>query len=363
VDIASSSPLAHEAAVVRVPRALRFAERAMRDVTWQGMTAVVVFSALDGANLGVAGVAGTLALFVPAYLAGALAAPFAPKRMVPRAAVLALAVTMGVALGYVVSGVAHDGMVSWRGGGARHAMAALPVLVMAWLGLAILLLHERERDAAQAVHEEAERRIDLERRVSEARLRVLQSQIEPHFLFNTLAHVRRLCRTSPPAGRAMMRDLAHYVGAAQAALQNASIPLAADVGLAVAYLNIQQIRMRERLRFAVDVPPDCAQAHVPPMTLTTLVENAVKHGLSPLAEGGGVTIAARAHGDTIVVEVSDTGRGFRSTLGAGVGLANIRSRLAIVHGASASLALSMNVPNGVIVTLVVPAGDPAVRVP
>jgi LytS/YehU family sensor histidine kinase len=190
--------------------------------------------------------------------------------------------------------------------------------------------------------------------MSEARLQVLQSQIEPHFLFNSLAHVRRLCRTNAPAGRAMLRHLAHYIGAAQPALQHAGIELAADAALAVDFLNIQQIRMGERLRFSVDVAPEARGARVPPMTLTTLVENAIKHGLSPLADGGEVGIAARVQGDTIVVEVADSGRGFQSTVGAGVGLANIRARLAILHGARASLALSMNAPQGVVATVVLP---------
>ena len=302
-------------------------------------------------------------LFMPAYLLAAIAAQFAPRRIVPRALLLALAVAAGVALGYELTYAAHVALVSWRGGGLRHTTAALPVLMAAWLGLASYLLHERERAAAQAVHDEVERRVDIERRMSEARLQVLQSQIEPHFLFNSLAHVRRLCRTNPPAGRAMLRHLAHYIGAAQPALRHAGIALAGDVDLAVAYLNVQQIRMGERLRFGVDVAPGARDACVPPMTLTTLVENAIKHGLSPLEEGGTVRIAARVDGDAVVVDVADSGRGFQSTLGAGVGLANIRARLAMLHGEAASLALSMNAPQGVIATIVLPRGDCAASVP
>ena len=273
-----------------------------------------------------------------------------------RAAALALAVTAGVALGYALTEMTLPGVVSWRGGGLRHPSAALAVVLTAWLGVAVLLLQERERAAAQAIGHELERKLDLERRMSEARLQVLQSQIEPHFLFNCLAHVRRLCRTNAPAGRAMLRHLAHYVGAAQVALRDASIPLADDVELAVAYLHIQQIRMGERLRFVIDVAPGARDAPVPPMTLTTLVENCIKHGLSPLAQGGHISITARAQADTVVVDVADSGQGFQSTLGAGVGLANIRARLAILHGTAASLMLSMNSPQGVIATIVLPVG-------
>ena len=347
----------------------RVLERAAQGITWQGIMGFAGFCALYGLNLShgsrmggtpatfadyASGPMATFTLFLPAYVLGAVTAQFASARLVLRAPALALAVTIGVALGYALTEMIQPAVVSWRGGGLRHPSAALPVLLTAWLGVAILLLQERERDAAQAIRDEVERKLDLERRMSEARLQVLQSQIEPHFLFNCLAHVRRLCRTNAPAGRAMLRHLAHYVGAAQVALEHASIPLATDVELAVAYLHIQQIRMRERLRFVVDVPPAAREARVPPMTLTTLVENCIKHGLSPIAEGGEITITARESADAVMVDVTDSGQGFQSTLGAGVGLANIRARLAILHGTAASLALTMNFPRGVVATIVLP---------
>jgi len=361
---------ADEAGPLRRPA--RVLARAVQGVTWQGIVTVAGFSALYGITLSLSpltggapraladyatGIAGALMLFLPAYALAAMAAQFAPRRIVARALVLALTVAAGIGLGYALTDIAQVAMVSWRGGGPRHSTAVLPVLMTAWLGLAGFLLHERERAAAQAVHDEVEHRLDLERRMSEARLQVLQSQIEPHFLFNSLAHVRRLCRTNQPAGRAMLRHLAHYIGAAQPALRHAGIALEADVDLAVAYLNIQQIRMGERLRFGVDIAPGARAACIPPMTLTTLVENAIKHGLSPLSEGGTVRIAARVEGDAVVVEVADSGQGFQSTLGAGVGLANSRARLAMLHGEAASLALSMNSPQGVIATVELPRGD------
>jgi signal transduction histidine kinase len=344
-------------------RTRQFTERAVQGLTWQGLVIVAAFSALYGLKARSGGVpdlsesargmAAALMLFFPAYVLAVITAQFAPRRLVPRAFALALAIAAGVALGYALAGIALEGEVSWRGG-SNHSTAILPVVLTAVMGLAILLLQERERAAAQDVHDEVERKLDLERRMSEARLQALQSQIEPHFLFNSLAHVRRLCRTNAPAGRAMLRHLAHYIGAAQPALKHAGIALAADAELAAAYLNIQQIRMGARLRFDVELPDEARAARVPPMTLTTLVENAIKHGLSPLEDGGEVRITARVQNDSIVVTVADSGQGFQSTLGSGVGLANTRARLAILHGAAASLALTMNVPRGVVATLVVP---------
>jgi LytS/YehU family sensor histidine kinase len=112
--------------------------------------------------------------------------------------------------------------------------------------------------------------------------------------------------------------------------------------------------MGPRLTFEIDVPAEMREARVPPMTVTTLVENAIKHGLSPLLEGGTVRIGAHRGGDALMINVVDTGQGFQANLGVGVGLANVRARLAMLYGAAAQLSLSQNAPRGVTATIVVP---------
>jgi LytS/YehU family sensor histidine kinase len=185
-------------------------------------------------------------------------------------------------------------------------------------------------------------------------LQVLQSQIEPHFLFNSLAHVRRLYQTDPRTGRAMLRHLSRYLGATQSAMRENSIALGQELALAEAYLSIQQTRMNPRLAFEIDVPAELRDARVPPMMVTTLVENAVKHGLSALPEGGAIDIGARLDGHKLHIWVSDTGQGFQTSLGAGVGLSNIRARLALLYGAAAQLSLTENTPHGVRATIAMP---------
>jgi sensor histidine kinase YesM len=229
---------------------------------------------------------------------------------------------------------------------------------MVWIGLGIHLFREREDAAEQALHDELERKLLLERQASEAQLQMLQSQIEPHFLFNSLAHVRRLYRTDPATGRAMLRYLSSYLGAAEPLIRERGITLGQDLELAVAYLNIQRLRMKERLEFDVDVPHAIRPTIVPPMMLTTLVENAIKHGLSPLPEGGKVRIRAREDGGYVCICVADTGQGFQASLGSGVGLANVRARLSVLHADAASLSLSQGTPHGITATVVVPAPLP-----
>jgi sensor histidine kinase YesM len=269
-----------------------------------------------------------LAYFLPVFLIVTVAANFAPKQILMRVLLLASTVAVGVVIGSYLVADMQDLMMTWHVDLSRHARTPAALLLVCWLGLAVILLMERDLEAGRALLELEQRRLNVTRQMAEAQLRVLQSQIEPHFLFNSLAHVRRLHRTDPRAGRAMIRDLSRYLSAALPALRETGISLGEDVDLAIAYLNIEKIRMRERLTFEIDVAPDAREARVPPLMITTLAENAIKHGLSPLPEGGMVRIAARRNGTTVRIDVSDTGQGFQSSHGAGVGLANIRGRLA-----------------------------------
>ena len=195
----------------------------------------------------------------------------------------------------------------------------------------------------------------------EARLRMLQAQIEPHFLFNTLATVRRLYRTSPADGATILDDLMQYLAVALPQMRAADSTLGREVALTEAFLKIQKIRMGGRLAFGLDVPEPLRDARLPPMMLITLVENAVKHGLAPLPEGGAIDVSASAAGRDLVVRVADTGRGFIESKGGGTGLANIRARLAALHGGAARLTLAHNVPRGVVATLTMPLSMHEIR--
>ncbi|HEX6795153.1 MAG TPA: histidine kinase [Casimicrobiaceae bacterium] len=302
------------------------------------------------------GFTAALSFFIPPLVAVTLIAPFAPTRIGPRTVVLMLVVAAGVGAGYRLFAGLGAIAASLHIETLQHVGSPLPLLLIAWIGLAIHLFGEREEAAEQALHDEVERKLTLERQTSEAQLQVLQSQIEPHFLFNSLAHVRRLYQTDPAAGRAMLQYLSSYLGAAEPVIRECGITLGQDLELAVAYLNIQRIRMGSRLAFEIDVPDSLRATSVPPMMLTTLVENAIKHGLSPLPEGGLVRVAAHAEAGSVRIVVSDTGQGFQANLGGGVGLANVQARLAMLHPDAASLSLSQGTPRGIRATVVVPSG-------
>ena len=192
---------------------------------------------------------------------------------------------------------------------------------------------------------------------------MLEAQIEPHFLFNTLAHVRRLYETDPAAGARMLHNLAGYLASALPQMRTAAT-LGHELDHITAYLNIQQIRMGHRLTFAIDAPTALRDAALPPLMVLTLVENAIKHGLSPLREGGRIDVRASVAGGRLIVQVADTGQGFTQSSGGGTGLANTRARLASKYGAGASLSLAHNEPRGVVATISLPyEADAAVGSP
>ena len=223
------------------------------------------------------------------------------------------------------------------------------------VGSALLTLAHRETGSRRLLAQAGREREALAAQGVQARLSALQAQIEPHFLFNTLAHVQRLHETDPARGRDMLRSLIDYLQAALPSMRRSGSTLRRELDLARSFLTILQLRMGERLVFDIQVDPALLDAAVPPMVLPTLVENAIKHGLAPLPQGGHITLSARRSGDGgLEIEVADNGQGFVATSGSGVGLANTRSRLTALFGDEASLELCAASPSGVVARVRMP---------
>jgi len=208
--------------------------------------------------------------------------------------------------------------------------------------------------AGESLHQAEVERLRGQSELAAGRLQLLQAQIEPHFLFNSLANVRRLLRTDGVAGRAMLADLLRYLESALPRLREDQPTLEREVEIVRAFLGVHQVRMGQRLKVDFDVPKALGDRIVPPMMLLTLVENALKHGLQPLLEGGSIRIAATSDPTTLRLQVADTGSGLGTSLGAGTGLANIRARLRSMYGAAAQLTLRVNEPRGVVAMIELP---------
>jgi len=218
-------------------------------------------------------------------------------------------------------------------------------------------IYRREVRSVRAMRDAESDRATFEREMVEARLQVLQAQIEPHFLFNTLANVRRLYEKDHRGGRTMLENLMRYLEAALPRMRDSISTLGRDAELVDAYLRIQQIRMGRRLIYSIDIPSSLLNRPVPPMMLLTLVENAIKHGLSQSTGGGKIRVAAREDGGCLIISVADTGVGFTSGSGGGTGLANVRARLAAQFGDSAKLVLENNEVGGATAMILLPRGD------
>jgi Histidine kinase/Histidine kinase-, DNA gyrase B-, and HSP90-like ATPase len=213
---------------------------------------------------------------------------------------------------------------------------------------------EKRTEAARAI---AEREV-LQRQVVEARLQLLQAQVEPHFLFNSLAAVEHLIETAPVRAAKMQRHLIDYLRAAVPRMRQQSATLGQEAELCVSYLEIMRMRMEERLQFKVAIPGGLGSARFPPMMLQSLIENSVRHGLEPKSEGGIIDLTAEVRDGKLCVTVADTGLGFSKDARAGVGLANIRERLQQLFGTNGSLTIEPNHPSGTRATITLPYAVP-----
>ena len=211
------------------------------------------------------------------------------------------------------------------------------------------------------VAESRERSASYARQLAEARLMVMRAQVEPHFLFNTLAHVQALQEIDPPQASVMLERLIAYLRAAMPTMRESTSTLGREIDVVRAYLELLRIRMGERLRYAIDLPDELAAVAFPPTMIATLVENAIKHGLEPKRDGGSVAIRVHSVDDRVEVLVADDGLGLggSATAGTGVGLTNTRERLAMLYGGLAELVVEPNAPSGVRALLRVPKTPPA----
>jgi sensor histidine kinase YesM len=209
----------------------------------------------------------------------------------------------------------------------------------------IMIEHEKTRSTA------------MEKDSLLANLKMLQAQIEPHFLFNTLSNILSLIDTRPDKGKSMLLDLTKYLRTSLSRTLPEKTTLSQEMSMIQAYLNIQKIRMDERLNYKIDVPDNICQYSFPPMLLQPLVENAITHGLEPKEEGGEIDIKATQENNILKIEVADTGLGFSDLDKPGVGIDNVRERLGLLFGEKGQLTIEENKPHGVRATIEVPIYD------
>jgi hypothetical protein len=234
-------------------------------------------------------------------------------------------------------------------------LTGLGVFLSPWIALGALVWQKEALAREQALALDLARS-EAERQALDARLGLLQAQVAPHFLFNTLANVQALVEAGSPKAPDVLRSLVAYLRAAVPRLSETATTLGQEIELVRAYLELMRMRIPDRLAFEMNVEDAARGLRCPPMTLLTLVENAVRHGIDPSEEGGNIAIDVRVTGGRCWIRVADSGAGLqRSDRGLGTGLAALRERLALIFGDAASLRIRAREPHGVVAELEFPA--------
>ena len=268
--------------------------------------------------------------------------------------VVAVAAAVPIATAYAYAMTTMGDPQHWWQSQARlfgfAQMTVMGLLVSPWIVVAALLRQIKDEARKLALTFELERS-EYERNALDARLRLLQAQVAPHFLFNTLANVRELVSTGSPRAAPVLESLIAYLRAAVPRLNQPASTLGQEIELVRAYLDVMHMRMPDRLQFTVEADDDSHAVACPPMTLLTLVENAMRHGIDPTEEGGRIDVRVSVKDGRSHAEVSDTGMGLacgsEGLAGLGTGLANLRERLQLAFGGDAHLQLSDIQPHGV----------------
>ena len=282
----------------------------------------------------------------------ALALILAPGRRHLRFSTLFLAIVVGALAGE--SAVLLVDPFSGRNEPLDLLGRALQWSVVGAAICAILALWQRNALAARLARQADLDRLEIDRLRSVIEIEGLQRQLEPHFLFNTLATIRGLGRSDPATGRHLLSNFLDFVRSSIARADATSTTLGEEAEIIEAYLNISAVRMGARLAFTLDVPADLRPLRFPRLALATLVENAIKHGLEPAPGGGRISVTARRDGAFLEVSVTDSGVGFTGELGNGIGLTNVRRQLQVLHGDKARLILQERQPCGVSAAIRIP---------
>jgi hypothetical protein len=229
------------------------------------------------------------------------------------------------------------------------------LLLAPWTALAAIV-RQKEAFARDQKLTFALERSELERQALDARLHLLQAQVAPHFLFNTLANVQALVDAGSPQAAVVLRSLVQYLRAAVPLLHDPAATIERELQLVRPYLELMQMRMPDRLQYTMNVDSSVLHVRCPPTTLLTLVENAVRHGIDPSEEGGRIDIDIALQGERCLVRVTNTGAGLHeSATGLGTGLTALRERLQLIFGDAAHVRLAPNDPGGAAVEIDMPA--------
>jgi len=267
-----------------------------------------------------------------------------------------VAVPLGVISGGKLAALfgAYDFIARWTADPGNEWKSITTTLIFAASATAFIILFWRASNYRVELETERRRSAEAGRSQAIAELGLLQAQIEPHFLFNTLAHVQSAIEEDPALGKVMLEHLIRYLRGTLRRSRQSSYALSDELDLIGSLLEIARIRLGKRLRFHIDVDAAAKTARLAPLLLQPLVENAIKHGIEPSLEGGEIRVRCDVDGAVLVLQVIDTGVGIAAVAPEGVGLSNVQARLSSLHGDAGRLSLHALEPHGTVAELRIP---------
>lgn len=229
-----------------------------------------------------------------------------------------------------------------------HATNMLYALLFGSIGSYIFISYQK-------ISDEKIKRLELEKNAVVTEIKLLQSQMEPHFLFNTLSNILGLIDTDPEKAKRMLESFTAFLRSSLVTARSGTVTLAQELDVVKNYLHVFAVRMGDRLGYSIDIPDSLRDITIAPLIIQPLVENALKHGLEPLVQGGVITIRAVRQGDTVIITVADSGAGIQEKgSGNSIGLANIERRLELLYGGRGRLFLQENEPRGLKAVIEIP---------
>jgi LytS/YehU family sensor histidine kinase len=267
---------------------------------------------------------------------------------------------VGVPLGVIIGGKvtaqfgAYDFIGGWTADPGNQWKSIISTLIFASSATAFIILFWRAANTRVELETERRRSAEAGRSQAIAELGLLQAQIEPHFLFNTLAHVQSAIEEDPALGKVMLDHLIRYLRGTLRRSRQPSYALNEELDLVRSLLEIARIRLGARLRYRIDVDEAATGARLPPLLLQPLVENAIKHGIEPAVEGGDIEVRCRVDGAVLELQVIDSGVGIAAVAPEGVGLSNVQARLSNLYGEQGRLSMLAREPHGTVAELRIP---------
>jgi len=255
------------------------------------------------------------------------------------------AIISGSPLGVLIAYLVLSAFFAQDGTPVKFGAWYVPVYLGLFFGAISSYIHYSRREvdlAREKLRAEETARIKQDKQLAEAQLKLIQAQIEPHFLFNTLANISSLIPSDPNTAQYMLEQLNQYLRTSLSRTRNGQMSLRHEIDLLNAYLSIIKIRMGKRLQYKIDVDEAALNAFIPALLLQPIVENAIKHGLEPKLEGGNIAIRCRLHNDTLIIEINDSGIGENANWKQGTGLANVRDRVNTFYQQRGKFSLTCN---------------------